>query len=137
MSATKMFFISGFGYAGFSNLENFWDDLLFSRLNYNALDDLPLSRLDFSEVVWTSRKSSRLPGSFLTLSSFISSGVQACLCRGSDLEDFWDDLLFSRLNYNALDDLHVSRLDFLEDFLEVVWTSWKSSGSCLDFLRVF
>ncbi|KAL0856201.1 hypothetical protein Bca101_061354 [Brassica carinata] len=41
----------------------------------------------------------------------------------SDLEDFWDDLLFSRLNYNALDDLPVSRLDFLE----VVWTSWKTS----------
>ncbi|KAL0875441.1 hypothetical protein Bca101_025146 [Brassica carinata] len=101
--------------------------------------------MDFLEVVWTSRKSSGLPGSILTLSSFISSGVQACLCRGSgiffiwfltrwfsssiwicfsDLEDFWDDLLFSRLNYNALDDLPVSRLD---NFQEVVWTFWKIS----------
>ncbi|WZZ28165.1 hypothetical protein YC2023_011566 [Brassica napus] len=34
----------------------------------------------------------------------------------SDLEDFWDDLPVSRLKYNTLD-----------DFQEVVWTSWKSS----------
>ncbi|WZZ26033.1 hypothetical protein YC2023_009434 [Brassica napus] len=36
----------------------------------------------------------------------------------------------SRLKYNALDDFHFSRLDFhfsRLDFLEVVWTSWKSS----------
>ncbi|KAL0900156.1 hypothetical protein Bca101_084117 [Brassica carinata] len=50
----------------------------------------------------------------------------------SDLEDFWDDLLFSRLNYNALDDLPGSRLDFLE----VVWTSWKSYGLPVTRLEV-
>ncbi|WZY97817.1 hypothetical protein YC2023_070146 [Brassica napus] len=60
------------------------------------------SRLDFQEVVWTSRKSSGLPGSRLDFSERF------------DLEDFWDDLLVSRL--------------------EVVW---KSSGSRLNFLKVF
>ncbi|KAF3579799.1 hypothetical protein DY000_02028694 [Brassica cretica] len=45
-------------YKGFSDLEDFWDDLPVSRLKYNALDD-------FQEVFQaTSRKSSRrLPGS--------------------------------------------------------------------------
>ncbi|KAF3543955.1 hypothetical protein DY000_02009307 [Brassica cretica] len=54
-------------FKGFSDLENFWDDLPISRLKYNALDD-------FQEVFQTtSRKSSRrlpfqssaLPGSRL------------------------------------------------------------------------
>ncbi|KAF3603654.1 hypothetical protein F2Q69_00035669 [Brassica cretica] len=57
----------------------------------------------------------------------------------SDLEDFWDDLPVSHLKYNTLDDFQEvfqmssrktsskSRLDFLEVFQEVVWTSWKSS----------
>ncbi|WZZ86446.1 hypothetical protein YC2023_115025 [Brassica napus] len=80
------------------------------------------------KVVWTSRKSSGLPG--------------------SHLEDFWDDLLVSRLE--VVWKSSESRLDFLK----VVWTSckvvWKSSelpkslltkspelpGSCLDFLEV-
>ncbi|KAF3521050.1 hypothetical protein DY000_02060849 [Brassica cretica] len=34
------FFRSGFGYAGFSDLEDVWDDLPVSRLKYNALTDL-------------------------------------------------------------------------------------------------
>ncbi|CAF1705865.1 unnamed protein product, partial [Brassica napus] len=52
-----------FGYAGFSDLEDFWDDL-------------PVSRL---EVVW---KSSGLLGSLLTKSSGLPvNGIQACLCR--------------------------------------------------------
>ncbi|KAF2613510.1 hypothetical protein F2Q70_00011099 [Brassica cretica] len=51
MAATKMFFRSGFGYAGFSDLEDVLDDLPVSRLKYNALDDS-------LEVVWTSWKSS-------------------------------------------------------------------------------
>uniref|UniRef100_A0A0D3E3B1 Uncharacterized protein n=1 Tax=Brassica oleracea var. oleracea TaxID=109376 RepID=A0A0D3E3B1_BRAOL len=38
-------------FKGFSDLENFWDDLPVSRLKYNTLDD-------FQEVVWTSWKSS-------------------------------------------------------------------------------
>ncbi|KAF3517724.1 hypothetical protein DY000_02060347 [Brassica cretica] len=46
-------------FKGFSDLEDFWDDLPVSRLKYNALDD-------FQEVFQTtSRKSSRLPGSLL------------------------------------------------------------------------
>ncbi|KAF2547029.1 hypothetical protein F2Q70_00023610 [Brassica cretica] len=46
------FFRSGFGYAGFSDLEDVWDDLPVSRLKYNALDD-------FQEVFQTtSRRSS-------------------------------------------------------------------------------
>ncbi|KAF3602366.1 hypothetical protein F2Q69_00034320 [Brassica cretica] len=54
-----------FGYAGFSDLEDFWDDLPVSSQKYNALDD-------FQEVFQTtSRKSSRrLPGSLLTKSPF-------------------------------------------------------------------
>ncbi|KAF3610770.1 hypothetical protein DY000_02049400 [Brassica cretica] len=51
MAATKMFFRSGFGYAGFSDMEDFRDDLPVSRLKYNALDD-------FQEVFQTT--SSRL-----------------------------------------------------------------------------
>ncbi|KAF2544125.1 hypothetical protein F2Q68_00031735 [Brassica cretica] len=74
---------------GFSDLEDFWDDLSVSRLKYNALGDfqevfqttfrkssgLPGSLLDFLEVFWTSWKSSGLPGSLLTKSSSISSGL--------------------------------------------------------------
>ncbi|KAG5415274.1 hypothetical protein IGI04_002841, partial [Brassica rapa subsp. trilocularis] len=64
-------------FKGFSDLEDFWDDLLVSRLKYNALDD-------FQEVFQTTSTSvsSGLPGSLLTKSTSISSGVQACLCRG-------------------------------------------------------
>ncbi|KAG5384802.1 hypothetical protein IGI04_036272 [Brassica rapa subsp. trilocularis] len=73
---------------------------------------LPGSRLDFQEVVWTSRKLSGLLGSRLDFSERFGF---------SDLEDFWDDLLVSRL--------------------EVVWKSSglpvKSSGSRLNFLKVF
>ncbi|KAF3550780.1 hypothetical protein DY000_02005117 [Brassica cretica] len=101
MAATKMFFRSGFGYAGFSDLEDVWDDLPVSRLKYNALDD-------FQEVFQTtSRRSSGLPGSRLTesspmLLSFITD--LSVLISFSDLEDFWDDLPVSRLKYNTLDD---------------------------------
>ncbi|KAG5395407.1 hypothetical protein IGI04_025370 [Brassica rapa subsp. trilocularis] len=109
MAATKMFLIKW--YSSSTNLEVFqiwktsgttyllvvWKSsgLLGSLLTKSS--GLSGSRLDFHEVVWTSRKSSGLPGS-----------------RFSDLEDFWDDLLVSRL--------------------KVVW---KSSGSRLDFLKVF
>ncbi|KAL0666336.1 hypothetical protein Bca4012_029040 [Brassica carinata] len=56
------------------------------------------------KVVWTSRKSSGLPRSRLDFSERFGF---------SNLEDFWDDLL-------------VSRLDVI----------WKSSESRLDFLKV-
>ncbi|KAL0770222.1 hypothetical protein Bca101_035372 [Brassica carinata] len=56
---------------GFSNLEDFWDDLLVSRLD--VIWKSSESRLDFLKVVWTSCKvvwkSSELPKSLLTKSS--------------------------------------------------------------------
>ncbi|WZZ72506.1 hypothetical protein YC2023_083876 [Brassica napus] len=63
------------------------------------------SRLDFREVVWTSRKSSELHGSLLTKSPFHNRSERF------DLEDFWDDLPVSRL--------------------EVVWKSSGLLGSLL------
>ncbi|KAG5389789.1 hypothetical protein IGI04_031330 [Brassica rapa subsp. trilocularis] len=122
MAATKMFLIKW--YSSSTNLEVFqiwktsgttyllvvWKSsgLLGSLLTKSS--GLPGSRLDFQEVVWTSRKSSGLPRS-----------------RFSDLEDFWDDLLVSRLE--VIWKSSGSRLDFLK----VVWTSckvvWKTSGT--------
>ncbi|KAG5407935.1 hypothetical protein IGI04_004254 [Brassica rapa subsp. trilocularis] len=135
------------------------------------------SRLDFlEEVVWTSRKSSGLLGSRLDFSErfgkfliiWYSSSTNlkvdllfldmyfCVFCKGfSDLEDFWDDLLVSRLE--VIWKSSGSRLDFLKvvwTSCKVVWTSckvvWKSSelpksllaksselpGSRLDFLEV-
>ncbi|KAG5393913.1 hypothetical protein IGI04_023876 [Brassica rapa subsp. trilocularis] len=115
MAATKMFLIKW--YSTSTNLEVFqiWKTsgttyLLVVWKSSGSLltksSGLPGSRLD--KVVWTSRKSSGLPGS-----------------RFSDLEDFWDDLLVSRLE--VIWKSSGSRLDFLK----VVWTSckvvWKSS----------
>ncbi|KAF3597677.1 hypothetical protein DY000_02024565 [Brassica cretica] len=136
-------------FKGFSDLEDFWDDLPVSRLKYNALDD-------FQKVFQTtSRKSSRrlpfqssgLPGSLLTKSPFHNRSEHFGF---SDLEDFWDDLpVFNQMilifhsfkGFSDLedfsDDLPVGRLkynardDFQEVFqttsISVVWTSWKSS----------
>ncbi|KAF3553217.1 hypothetical protein F2Q69_00011481 [Brassica cretica] len=78
MTATKKFFRSGFGYARFSDLEDFWDDL-----------------------PTTSRKTSGLPGSLLTKSPFHNRSERFGF---SNLEDFLDDLPVSRPKYNALDD---------------------------------
>ncbi|KAF2551923.1 hypothetical protein F2Q68_00035807 [Brassica cretica] len=108
---------------GFSNLEDFWDDLPVSRLKYNARDD-------FQEVFQTtSRKSSRrlpfqssgLPESLLTKSPFHNRSERFGF---SDLEDFSDDLPVSRLKYNARDDFQEV---FQTTSISVVWTSWKSS----------
>ncbi|KAF3562517.1 hypothetical protein DY000_02018220 [Brassica cretica] len=162
MAATK---ISGFGYAGFSDLEDVWDDLPVSRLKYNVLDDfqevfqtasrkssgLPGSRLDFPEVVWTSRKS--FDGVFSHVSPFhnkserfgkflirwFSSSTHLKVFNQmvlifhsfkdfSDLEDFWDDLPVSRLKYNALDDFQevfqtTSRKSSDEVFFHIKWSS--------------
>ncbi|KAG5383841.1 hypothetical protein IGI04_035311, partial [Brassica rapa subsp. trilocularis] len=68
------FFRSGFGCADFSDLEDFLNNLPVSHLKYNALDDF--------------KKSCGLPGSLLTKSSSISSGVQTCLCRGMIYNSF-------------------------------------------------
>ncbi|KAG5385757.1 hypothetical protein IGI04_037227 [Brassica rapa subsp. trilocularis] len=137
MAATKMFLIKW--YSSSTNLEVFqiwktsgttyllvvWKSsgLLESLLTKSS--GLPRSRLDFQEVVWTSRKSSGLLGS-----------------RFSDLEDFWSS------------GSHLEVVWKSSDFLKVVWTSckvvWKSSelpksllaksselpGSRLDFLEV-
>ncbi|KAG5385625.1 hypothetical protein IGI04_037095 [Brassica rapa subsp. trilocularis] len=158
MAATKMFLIKW--YSSSTNLEVFqiwktsgttyllvvWKSsgLLGSLLTKSS--GLPGSRLDFQEVVWTSRKSSGLLGSRLDFSERFGF---------SDLEDFWDDLLVSRLE--VIWKSSGSRLDFLKvvwTSCKVVWTSckvvWKSSelpksllaksselpGSRLDFLEV-
>ncbi|KAF3604919.1 hypothetical protein DY000_02046306 [Brassica cretica] len=96
-------------FKGFSDLEDFWDDLHVSRLKYNALDDFQ----EFFQT--TSRKSSGLLGSLLAKSPFHNRSERFGF---SDMEDFWDDLPVSRLKYNALD-------DFQEVFQT---TSRKSSG---------
>ncbi|WZZ59170.1 hypothetical protein YC2023_059277 [Brassica napus] len=105
-------------FKGFSDLEDFWDDLPVSRLKYNVLDD-------FQEVFQTtSCKSS--DGVFSHVSLFHNRSERF------DLEDFWDDLPVSRLKYNALDDFQevfqrTSRKSSRQlpgsrpDFLEVVW----------------
>ncbi|WZZ34355.1 hypothetical protein YC2023_017756 [Brassica napus] len=126
---------------GFSDLEDVWDDLPVSRLKYNALDDFQevfqtTSMKSSKRVVWkTSWKSS--DGVFSHVSLFHNISERFGF---SDLEDFLDDLLVSRLKYNALDDFQEvfqttswksSRLlqGILPDnFQEVVWISWKSSG---------
>ncbi|KAG5415108.1 hypothetical protein IGI04_002675, partial [Brassica rapa subsp. trilocularis] len=120
----------------FSDLEDFWDYLPVSRLEVVWKSSGSRSRLDFQEVVWTSRKSSGRPGSRLDFTERFGF---------SDLEDFWDDLPVSRLE--VVWKSSGSRL-------KVVWTSckvvWKSSelpkslltksselpGSRLDFLKV-
>ncbi|KAG5405687.1 hypothetical protein IGI04_011806 [Brassica rapa subsp. trilocularis] len=160
-------------YFCFSDLEDFWDDLPISRLEV-----IWTSWKSSDKVVWTSRKSSGFSerfGKFLCL-IFLHLVTSCCIkfliiwyssstnlkvdllfldmyfcvfCKGfSDLEDFWDDLLVSRLK--VVWKSSGSRMDFLK----VVWTSckvvWKSSelpksllaksselpGSRLDFLKV-
>ncbi|KAG5411206.1 hypothetical protein IGI04_007525 [Brassica rapa subsp. trilocularis] len=104
---------------GFSDLEDFWDDLPGSRLKYNALDD-------FQEVFQTtsiSVKSSGFSGSLLTKSSSISSGVQPCLCRRMIYNSFvCDDLQFSRPS----DDLLVSRPGFTSFDQNLRIKSWTT-----------
>ncbi|WZZ81321.1 hypothetical protein YC2023_101893 [Brassica napus] len=103
-----MFFRSGFGYEGFSDLEYFWDDLPVSQLKYNALDNFQ----EVFQTTSTSRKSSGLLGSLLAKSSFHNRFERL------DLEDFWDDLPVIRLKYNAL-----------ENFQEVFQTTSTSRKS--------
>ncbi|KAF2620300.1 hypothetical protein F2Q68_00041314 [Brassica cretica] len=110
---------------GFSDLEDFWDNLPVSRLKYNALDDFLQSLVNkqktediFTNIapvfhhmilIFHSFKGG-LPGSLLTKSSFHNRSEPFgfsdldLICRFfSDLEDFWDDLPVIRLKYNALD----------------------------------
>ncbi|KAF2535865.1 hypothetical protein F2Q68_00019640 [Brassica cretica] len=133
MAATKIFFRSGFGNAGFSDLKDFWDDLPVSRLKYNELDD-------FQEVFQTTSR--RLPGSLLDdfqevfqttfkKSSSITSGVQACICRGMIYKSFicglsgaikveeLSDHLVSRSECVEADGSFKFEVDFLEVFHEI------------------
>ncbi|CAG7895028.1 unnamed protein product, partial [Brassica rapa] len=105
-----------FGYAGFSDLKDVWDDVPVSLLKYNALDDFQESSgLPGSHLTESSRMS--LP--FITdLSVLVFNQMVVIFHSFKDLDDFWDDLLVSRLKYNALD-------DFQELFQT---TSRKSSG---------
>ncbi|KAG5409233.1 hypothetical protein IGI04_005552 [Brassica rapa subsp. trilocularis] len=116
MAATKMFLIKW--YSSSTNLEVFqiWKT----------------SGTTYLLVVWKS-SGSRLD--FLESSGLLGSRLDFSERFGfSDLEDFWDDLLVSRLE--VIWKSSGSRLDFLK----VVWTSCKvSSGllrSRLDFLKV-
>ncbi|KAG5377374.1 hypothetical protein IGI04_041970 [Brassica rapa subsp. trilocularis] len=177
MAATKMFLIKW--YSSSTNLEVFqiWKTsgttyllVVWKSSGSQSLltksSGLPGSRLDFLEVVWTSRKSSGLPGSRLDFQEVVWTSRKSSGLLGSrldfserfgfsDLENFWDDLLVSRLE--VIWKSSGSRLDFLKvvwTSCKVVWTSckvvWKSSelpksllaksselpGSRLDFLEV-
>ncbi|KAG5379041.1 hypothetical protein IGI04_026883 [Brassica rapa subsp. trilocularis] len=159
MAATKMFLIKW--YSSSTNLESSGSRLEVVWTSLKSSDKVvwTSSRLDFQEVVWTSRKSSGLPGSRLDFQEVVWTSRKSSGLLGSrldfserfgfsDLENFWDDLLVSRLE--VIWKSSGSRLDFLK----VVWTSckviWKSSelpksllaksselpGSRLDFLEV-
>ncbi|KAG5411754.1 hypothetical protein IGI04_008073 [Brassica rapa subsp. trilocularis] len=174
MAATKMFLIKW--YSSSTNLESSGSRLEVVWTSLKSSDKvvwtsrkssgLPGSRLDFQEVVWTSRKSSGLPGSRLDFQEVVWTSRKSSGLLGSrldfserfgfsDLENFWDDLLVSRLE--VIWKSSGSRLDFLKvvwTSCKVVWTSckvvWKSSelpksllaksselpGSRLDFLEV-
>ncbi|KAG5414797.1 hypothetical protein IGI04_002364, partial [Brassica rapa subsp. trilocularis] len=144
MAATKMFLIRWYSSSThlkvgllildmyfcvfYKDLEDFWDDLHVSRLKYNALDDFQeVFQTTSISLVWTSWKSSGLPGNRLDFMEVFNHMVLIFHSfKGfSYLEDFWNDLLVSRLKSNALDDFqevfHFSRLDILE-------VVWKSSG---------
>ncbi|KAG5378293.1 hypothetical protein IGI04_026135 [Brassica rapa subsp. trilocularis] len=145
MAATKIH-LNVFGYAGFSDLEDFWDDLSVSRLEVvwkssgllgsllTKSSGLPGSRLDFQEVVWTSRKS--------FLIRWYSSSTNLKVYQIWKTSGTTYLLVVWKSSGSRL------------DFLKVVWTSckvvWKSSelpksllaksselpGSRLDFLEV-
>ncbi|KAG5397995.1 hypothetical protein IGI04_019809 [Brassica rapa subsp. trilocularis] len=153
-------------YSSSTNLESSGSRLDFIGSLLTKSSGLPGSRLDFLEVVWTSRKSSGLPGSRLDFQEVVWTSRKSSGLLGSrldfserfgfsDLENFWDDLLVSRLE--VIWKSSGSRLDFLKvvwTSCKVVWTSckvvWKSSelpksllaksselpGSRLDFLEV-
>ncbi|KAG5404904.1 hypothetical protein IGI04_011023 [Brassica rapa subsp. trilocularis] len=133
MAATKMFLIKW--YSSSTNLEVFqiWKT---SGTTYLKSSGLPGSRLDFQEVVWTSRKSSGLLGSRLDFSERFGKFLIIWYSSSTNLKVFqiWKT---SRTTYLLVVwKSSGSRLDFLK----VVWTSCKvSSGllrSHLDFLKV-
>uniref|UniRef100_A0A0D3AA52 Uncharacterized protein n=1 Tax=Brassica oleracea var. oleracea TaxID=109376 RepID=A0A0D3AA52_BRAOL len=95
--------------------------------SFKGFSDLDLDMKVFQ--IWktsgmTYQKSYGLPGSRLTESSHMSlpfitdlSVLMVLIFHSfKDLEDFWDDLLVSRLKYNALDDFQEVPDDFQEVF---------------------
>ncbi|WZY81973.1 hypothetical protein YC2023_028357 [Brassica napus] len=158
--------------AGFSDLEDFWDDLHVSRLEVvwkssgllgsllTKSSGLSGSRLDFQEVVWTSRKSSGLPESRLDFQEVVWTSRKSSGLPGSRL-DFSERfgkflcLIFLHLIWKTSGTTYLLVVwKSSGSRLEVVWTSckvvWKSSelpksllaksselpGSRLDFLEV-
>ncbi|KAG5405628.1 hypothetical protein IGI04_011747, partial [Brassica rapa subsp. trilocularis] len=141
----------------FSDLEDFWDDLPVSRLEVvwkssrllgsllTKSSGLPGSRLDFQEVVWTSRKSSGLLGSRLDFSERFGKFLIIWYSSSTNLKVFqiWKT---SRTTYLLVvwkssgshlevvwksSELPKSRLDFL-----LLAKSSELPGSRLDFLEV-
>ncbi|KAF2595564.1 hypothetical protein F2Q68_00009092 [Brassica cretica] len=101
MAATKMVFhhmvLIFHSFKGFSDLEDFWDDLPVSRLKYNALedfqDDLLGSLLTESSHMSLFHNRSEL---FWFLTRWFSSSTWICF---SDLEQTLEDLweVFSKV----------------------------------------
>ncbi|WZZ57225.1 hypothetical protein YC2023_057332 [Brassica napus] len=137
--------------SGFSYLEDFLDDLPISRLEViwkssgllgsllTKLSGLPGSRLDFQEVVWTSRKSSGLHESLLTKSPFHNRSERFVVWKSSGL-------LGSLLTKSSGLPVKSSRLPVKSSGLPVksselpkslLTKSSELSGSRLDFLEVF
>ncbi|KAG5409687.1 hypothetical protein IGI04_006006 [Brassica rapa subsp. trilocularis] len=147
MAATKMFLIKW--YSSSTNLEVFqiWKT---SGTTYLKSSGLPGSRLDFQEVVWTSRKSSGFLGSRLDFSERFGKFLIRWYSSSTNLKVFQIWKTSGTTYLLVVWKSSGSRLDFLK----VVWTSckvvWKSSelpksllaksselpGSRLDFLEV-
>ncbi|KAF3598065.1 hypothetical protein DY000_02023841 [Brassica cretica] len=129
MAATKIFFRSGFGYAGFSDLEDFWARRLpdnFEEIfqttsrkvfRWSLLPCLPfitdLSVLVFNQMVLI----------FYLDMYFVYLGmIYMFFLSGSDFGRFMGSLLRSLLKYNVLD-----------DFQEVFQTTSKKSSDGVFF----
>ncbi|KAF3497364.1 hypothetical protein DY000_02055102 [Brassica cretica] len=138
MAATKMFLIRM--YSSSTHLKVF-------RSGFDMQEVFQTTSIS---VVWTSWKSSglpgRLPGSLLTKSPFHNRSERF------DLEDFWDDLPVSRLKYNDMkltyDDLIVFNqmvlifhsfkgFSGLEDFCDDLPVSRLKYNALDDFQEVF
>ncbi|KAF3599619.1 hypothetical protein F2Q69_00034321 [Brassica cretica] len=116
MAETKMFFRSGFRYAGFSDLEDFWDNLPV----FHHMILIFHSFKGFLMRWFSSSTHLKVFQIWILYADF------------SDMEDFLDDLPVSRLKYNALD-----HFDFQKVFQTTSWKSSRRLPGSLDFLEVF